>query len=274
LSADLQTDFASRPPRVAILIFDEVEVLDFAGPFEVFGVARTSSGEFACEVCTVALEQREVVARNGLRIVPHRTASDLGAVDILVVPGGFGTRRELTNPAMLEFIRTTSNAAALTLSVCTGSLLLGASGLLTGRSATTHRDAMDELRTLNCGADILPDARIVDNGRIVTSAGISAGIDAALYIVARVFGQPSATETARYMQYDWNYRSVDGKSVVKSTSSSGGRAILRSERDVAKALSIFTGSHEHPLVERPVQRLDTAKSGTFCHSDKRPVGGL
>jgi transcriptional regulator GlxA family with amidase domain len=197
------------------LIFDDVEVLDFAGPFEVFGVARTSSGEFACEVFTVALEQREIIARNGLRIVPNRIAADLGVIDILVVPGGFGTRRELTNPAMLEFIRTASNASSLTLSVCTGSLLLGASGVLEARAATTHRDAMDELRTLNCGAYILPDARIVDNGRIVTSAGISAGIDAALYIIARLFGQPSAAETANYMQYDWNYRSVDGKSVVK-----------------------------------------------------------
>jgi transcriptional regulator GlxA family with amidase domain len=214
LSADSQTGLASRPPRVAILIFDDVEVLDFAGPFEVFGVARTSSGQFACQVFTVALEQRDVIARNGLRIVPHHTAAKLGTVNILVVPGGFGTRRELTNPAMLEFIRTTSSAASLTLSVCTGSLLLGASGLLAGRSATTHRDAMDELRILDCGVDILPDARIVDNGRIVTSAGISAGIDAALYIVARLFGQRSAAETARYMQYDWNYRTVDGKSVV------------------------------------------------------------
>ncbi len=215
LTTDLQTLAQPRRPRVAILIFDDVEVLDLAGPFEVFGVARTSSGDFACEVMTVALEQREIIARNGLRIVPNRIAADLGAVDILVVPGGFGTRHELTNPAMLEFIRTASNAASLTLSVCTGSLLLGAIGLLAGRSATTHRDAMEELRSLNCGADILPEARIVDNGRIVTSAGISAGIDAALYVVARLFGQPSAAEAAHYMQYDWNYRRVDGKSVVK-----------------------------------------------------------
>ena len=215
MTADSRADFQSRRPRVAILIFDDVEVLDFAGPFEVFGVARASSGDFACEVFTVALQPGEIVARNGLRIVPHCTAEDLEPVDILIIPGGMGTRRELTNPAMLDFIRATSNAATLTLSVCTGSLLLGAVGLLAGCSATTHRDAMDELRGLNCGANILPDARIVDNGRIITSTGISAGIDAALYIVARLFGQLSAAETARYMQYDWSYRSVDGKSVVK-----------------------------------------------------------
>lgn len=215
MTADSQTEVGFRKTRVAILIFDEVEVLDFAGPFEVFGVARTSSGDLACDVFTVALEQREIIARNGLRIVPNCIASDIGAVDIWVVPGGFGTRRELTNPAMLEFIWETSHAASLTLSVCTGALLLGMAGLLDGRSATTHRDAMNELCRLNCGANILPDARIVDNSGIVTSAGISAGIDAALYIVARHFGQASAAEAARYMQYDWNYRSADGKLVVR-----------------------------------------------------------
>ena len=126
-----------------------------------------------------------------------------------------GTRRELTNSAMLDFIRTTSSEATVTLSVCTGSLLLGASGLLTNCSATTHKDAMGELRALNCGANVLPAARIVDNGHIVTSAGISAGIDAALYIVSRFLGQASAAETANYMQYDWNYQTPDGRSVVK-----------------------------------------------------------
>ncbi|CAN5379386.1 DJ-1/PfpI family protein [soil metagenome] len=204
-----------RRPRVAILIFDDVEVLDFAGPFEVFGVARAASGDFLCEVVTVALAAGAIIARNGLKVVPHCTAADRGVIDILVVPGGMGTRRELTNPAMLDFIRSVSNAASLTLSVCTGSLLLGSAGLLAGLSATTHRDAMEELRGLNCGANIHPDARIVDNGRIVTSAGISAGIDAALYVVARLFGERSAAETARYMQYDWSHRSVDGKSLVK-----------------------------------------------------------
>jgi transcriptional regulator GlxA family with amidase domain len=202
-------------PRVAILIFDDVEVLDFAGPFEVFGVARTASGALACEVITVALAPGEIVARNGLKVVPHCTVADLGVADILVIPGGMGTRREATNPAMLDFIQSASAAASLTLSVCTGSLLLGAAGLLVGLSATTHRDAMDELRALNCGAKIYPDARIVDNGRIITSAGISAGIDAALYAIARLFGEPSAAESARYMQYDWSHRRVDGSSVVK-----------------------------------------------------------
>lgn len=193
----------ANPLRVAILLFDEVEVLDFAGPFEVFAVARAASGEAAFEVVTVALRSGPVVARNALTILPTCAADQLGPVDIFVVPGGFGTRRELHNQAMLDFIRATSAAAGLTLSVCTGALLLGAAGLLAGRGATTHWAAMDELRALDSGATLHPEARLVDNGALVTAAGVSAGIDAALHVVARLRGEAAARQTARYMQYDW-----------------------------------------------------------------------
>lgn len=190
------------PLLVAVLIFDDVEVLDFAGPFEVFGVTRETSGAFAFKVETVALEARVVVARNGLQVLPSRPASEVSNLDVLVVPGGYGTRREMHNPAMLAAVRRLSGAAGLTLSVCTGSLLLGAAGLLRGQAATTHAGAMDELRAFDCGA-VLPDARVVDNGRLVTSAGISAGLDAALHVAERLVGEAAATETARYMQYEW-----------------------------------------------------------------------
>jgi transcriptional regulator GlxA family with amidase domain len=189
-------------------------VLDFAGPFEVFGVATTADGEAAFDVVTVALHPGEVIARNDLRIIPSGTAENLGDFDILIVPGGFGTRRELQNPAMLDFLRATSRRAELTMSVCTGSLLLSGAGLLKGLAATTHWAAMDELRALNSGAEILPDARIVDNGAVITAAGISAGIDAALYVVSRLLGEDRAQSTARYMQYDWRF-GIDGETVVK-----------------------------------------------------------
>ncbi|MEA3053914.1 MAG: hypothetical protein QOG72_2817 [Sphingomonadales bacterium] len=204
-----------RRRRVAILLFDDVEVLDFAGPFEVFGVARTGAGELAFEVVTAALHPGQVIARNDLRVVPTCTAPGLEPFDILVVPGGSGTRREMVRPAMLDFIRTASGSAVLTLSVCTGALLLGAAGLLQGRSATTHWAAIGELRALDSGAQILPDARIVDNGRLILSAGVSAGIDAALYIVSRLLGPDMAEQTARYMQYEWTCREVDGRKVVR-----------------------------------------------------------
>jgi transcriptional regulator GlxA family with amidase domain len=211
----LPSSSSKRRRRVAILLFDDVEVLDFAGPFEVFGVARAANGGPAFEVVTIALHPGEVIARNDLRVVPTCTTSELGDVDILVVPGGLGTRREMRRPAMLDYIRTASNSAELTLSVCTGALLLGAAGLLEGRSATTHRDAIGELRALDTGAKVRPDARIVDNGRLVLSAGVSAGIDAALHIVSRLLGSELAQQTARYMQYEWTCREVDGRKVVR-----------------------------------------------------------
>jgi transcriptional regulator GlxA family with amidase domain len=184
------------------MMFDDVEVLDFAGPFEVFGVARTAAGALAFEVFTMALQHRLVVARNGLQVLPHLAVADAGPIDVLVIPGGAGTRREMRNDAMLDAVRALNASADLTLSVCTGALVLGAAGLLRGLSATTHFGALEELRALDCGA-VLPQARIVDNGSIVTSAGVSAGIDAALHIVGRLLGRPAAIETAKYMQYDW-----------------------------------------------------------------------
>ncbi|MBU4434760.1 MAG: DJ-1/PfpI family protein [Alphaproteobacteria bacterium] len=203
----LDTD-VGVPLRVAVWIFDGVEVLDFAGPFEVFGVARDARGAFGFEVFTVALEDRPIIARNGLRVLPHMGAADAGPVDILVVPGGFGSRREMRDEAALAFVRRVSAEAHATLSICTGALILGAAGLLRGLAATTHFGALEELRALDCG-EVRPHARVVDNGRILTSAGISAGIDGALHLVSRYMGAARAVETARYMQYDWSQRSVD-----------------------------------------------------------------
>src|SRR5690349_19600272 len=193
---DLTPRADGTPLQVAILLFDEVEVLDFAGPFEVFSVARSAAGEPAFAVVTFALRAGPVVARNGLTVLPTCTPDTLGPVDILVVPGGFGTRRELGNPAMLDFIRATSASASLTLSVCTGALLLGAAGLLEGKGATTHWAAMDELRALDCGAKLHPEARLVDNGALIVSAGVSAGIDAALYAVSHLCGEAAARQAA------------------------------------------------------------------------------
>lgn len=206
------------PLRVAILLFDEVEVLDFAGPFEVFAAARTSHDDPAFEVLTVALRPGPVVARHELTLLPACTPDRLGAVDILVIPGGFGTRRELHNPAMLDFLRAGAAAATVTLSVCTGAMLLGAAGLLRGQWATTHWAAMEELRALDTGAELHPDARIVDNGALVTAAGVSAGIDAALHIVGRACGEAVARTTSRYMQYEWPTAATAAGTVVRPTS--------------------------------------------------------
>ena len=189
--------------NTAILIFDDVEVLDFCGPFEVFSVAGRGLPEKPFNVYTIAAKAGAVSARNGLSVNPAYTLDDCPAPDILLVPGGYGTRTEMHNAALLEWIKNQSSRVELLLSVCTGSLILGKAGLLDGLSATTHHAAMDELREAAPNTTICPTERFVDNGKIVTSAGVSAGIDMALYIVARLLGVDESVATARHMQYDY-----------------------------------------------------------------------
>ena len=188
--------------RTAIVIFDEVEVLDFAGPFEVFSVTGRRRKLEPFDVYTVAERNAPVMARNGLSINPRYTFANAPAPDILVVPGGYGTRREMKNPLMLEWITRVSPNCELVLSVCTGALVLGAAGLLEGREATTHFMAFDELRAVAPQATIREGARMVDNGNLILSAGVSAGIDMSLHVVAKLLGAESARETATYMEYE------------------------------------------------------------------------
>jgi transcriptional regulator GlxA family with amidase domain len=188
---------------VAILLFDGVEVLDFAGPFEVFSVAGRRNGLDPFNVYTVAETSRPISARNELSINPRYTIENCPAPDIVVVPGGFGTRREMHNSTILDWILRASAAGEITFSVCTGALLLGRAGLLDGQRATTHFAAFRELAEAAPRALLAVDEKVVDNGRIVTSAGISAGIEAALYLVGRLLGLTYAIEAARYMEYDW-----------------------------------------------------------------------
>jgi transcriptional regulator GlxA family with amidase domain len=191
--------------NAAILIFDEVEVLDFCGPFEVFSVTGRQQEQLPFNVYTIAEKSGPVLARNQLSVNPRYTLADCPAPDILVVPGGWGTRREMNNAALIDWIKAAAAKAELVLSVCTGALLLARAGLLDGLQATTHRGALDLLREIAPKTAILDGRRVVDNGRIIVSAGVSAGIDAALHVVARLHGQAAAMETARYMEYDWRH---------------------------------------------------------------------
>ncbi|MBE3558590.1 MAG: DJ-1/PfpI family protein [Ktedonobacteraceae bacterium] len=190
--------------NVAILIFDEVEVLDFCGPFEVFGVTGLrSGGERPFSVYTVAEKAGPVTARNGLSINPAFTIEDCPQPAILLVPGGRGTRTQMHNSVLTDWIRKQAGRIELLLSVCTGALLLAKAGLLDGLSATTHYAAMEELRAVAPNTTLCPTERYVDNGKIILSAGVSAGIDMSLYVVARLLGNEQAAETARYIQYDY-----------------------------------------------------------------------
>ena len=193
--------------NVAILLFDEVEVLDFAGPFEVFAVTDELRGHDTFNVFTLAESTTAVRARNGLKVVAdyalqnQPVGTGCPAPHLLVIPGGFGTRALLEKPALLEWVRTTSQAAELTLSVCTGALVLGKAGLLDGLRATTHHECFDLLRQVAPRTTVVETERFIDNGRILTAAGISAGIDCALHVVERLLGTDAATATARYMEY-------------------------------------------------------------------------
>ncbi|HEY2292129.1 MAG TPA: DJ-1/PfpI family protein [Thermoanaerobaculia bacterium] len=194
--------------NVGILLFDNVEVLDFAGPFEVFsrtrlqpGVETRRSEEGApFQVFTVARNRDPITATGGLTVVPRHGFADAPRIDLLVVPGGFGTRRLLNDEETLGWIRRTAAAARQVTSVCTGSLLLAKAGLLQGRRATTHWGALDLLDSLGAGVTVERASRVVDDG-VITSAGVASGMDMAFYIVETLFGREVADETARYIEY-------------------------------------------------------------------------
>jgi transcriptional regulator GlxA family with amidase domain len=200
----------ATPRTVGILVFDGVEVLDFCGPFEVFNIARTREApgeeDRLFNVRIVAEERRTIDCTGGLLVQPHLAITDEeAAFDILVVPGGRGTRRERLNERLLDWIAAQDARTELTTSVCTGAFLLAERGLLDGKRATTHWASVEWMTGQYPNVQMLADARVVDEGRIVTSAGVSAGIDMALHIVARLHGEDAAAFTARRMEYDyWN----------------------------------------------------------------------
>jgi transcriptional regulator GlxA family with amidase domain len=188
--------------NVAILLFDEVEVLDFAGPFEVFAVTDELLQHEAFNVFTLAESPGTVRARNGLKVVPTHTLENCPPLHVLVVPGGVGTRPLLARPALHEWLRLKAKHAEIVLSVCTGALVLARAGLLDGLRVTTHHQQLDLLRDLAPGATVDGSARFHDNGKIITAAGISAGIDASLHVVRRLLGPRMAEATASYMEYE------------------------------------------------------------------------
>ena len=189
---------------LAILIFDDVEVLDFCGPFEVFSVANRFTESPAFNVLTVAEKVGPVQTRGGLSVNPHYWLPDCPPPDMLLVPGGQGTRKEMHNPALIDWIRRASTKAELVLSVCTRALLLAKAGLLDGLEATTHHGAIDLLRQTAPMTIVHADSRFVDNGRVICSAGIAAGIDMSLHVVSRLLGQEVAEKAARQMEYPWS----------------------------------------------------------------------
>ena len=191
--------------NVLILLFDDVDTLDFSGPMEVFAITgQRATGPVPFTVTTVAERHfPPITTRSGLSVAPYYTFADSPQADILVVPGGLGARHEQANPVLIEYIQEQAKHAEIVVSVCTGALLLGAAGLLDNVQATTHAKALDELAGVAPKAIITQDCRYVDTGHIITSAGITAGIDTALHIVERLLDRATALETAQHMEYRW-----------------------------------------------------------------------
>jgi transcriptional regulator GlxA family with amidase domain len=194
--------------KVGIVIFDDVEVLDFCGPFEVFSVARLDDAKrreesSPFEVLLVAQKSEPVTTSGGMRVLADVTFANCPALDILVVPGGWGTRSEMNNVSLLSFIRDHASSVETLVSVCTGSLLLGKAGLLDGLRATTHWLALDLMAELFPNVNVDRTSHVVEQDKVITSAGISAGIDLALRVVARYYGEPVARATAQYMEYPY-----------------------------------------------------------------------
>lgn len=195
---------ADRVRTVSILLFDDVEVLDFCGPYEVFSVA-VIEGEYApFQVELVGTRTGAIRARNGMSVNPDRAIGDGAAGDILIVPGGNGTRALLDDDAVLDWVRTSARRAELVLSVCTGSLVLARAGLLRHLPVTTHHTAFDLLERLEPTCRVERGVRYVDTGATVTAAGISAGIDMSLHVVSRLVGEARSREVAGEMEYEWD----------------------------------------------------------------------
>jgi transcriptional regulator GlxA family with amidase domain len=192
--------------RVGILIFPQVEVLDFCGPFEVLSVVRLDESRrreqpSPFDVFLVAERAEPITANGGLRVLPDYALANCPLLDILVVPGGWGVRQEIANTALLAWIAERGRQVETLAAVCTGSMLLGQAGLLDGKHATTHWGSLNWMRQSFPGVTVEDQLRFVEDGHVITSAGVSAGIDMALRLVARYHGEDIARATARHMEY-------------------------------------------------------------------------
>ena len=192
--------------QVGILIFEEVEVLDFCGPFEVFSATRLNEEKrredpSPFNVFLVAETKSLIVTAGGMQVLPDYNLNDCPSLDILIVPGGWGTRREMNNGLLLSWIAERAKKLETLASVCTGSLLLGKAGLLEGKRATTHWRSLDWMSEMFPGTRVEKGLHFVEDGNLLTSAGISAGMDMALKVVARYFGESVARATAKHMEY-------------------------------------------------------------------------
>jgi len=192
--------------NIGILIFDDVEELDFVGPWEVFQmvneVARYRGDPEPLNNRLISRDGGDITAVKGMRVGTHASMTDIDALDVVLIPGGQGSRVVIEDAAIMEWISNIAPACEWVTSVCTGAFVLAKAGLLDGRRAATHWAAFDEFERLGLKGTLVPDVRYVRDGNVVTSAGVSAGIDMSLWLVGQWFDPQMARDVARAMQYD------------------------------------------------------------------------
>ncbi|UQZ77414.1 AraC family transcriptional regulator [Niallia circulans] len=189
--------------KIGIFLFNDVEVLDFAGPFEVFSVTAREEGSKPFIVQTISETGQMIRARNGLKVYPDYSFQTMPKFDLLIIPGGLGAReREVHNKTVINWIKEQMGEVQWMASVCTGALLLAEAGLLDGLNATTHWASLTRLKEEYPQVNVVKKVKFVDEGRIITSGGISAGINMSFHLVKRLAGVKIAKETAKRMEYD------------------------------------------------------------------------
>ena len=191
---------------IGIFIFDDAEELDFVGPYEVWQmvntVLRRTDNPEPLNVFLISETGEDIVAAKNMRVGAHKAMADISSLDVLCVPGGFGTRSLIQNEAVIDWIGTVASDCEWVTSVCTGAFVLAKAGLTEGKSLTTHWAAFDEFKSLGLEGTLLPNIRYVVDGKLVTAAGVSAGIDMALWLTGQLFTPSLAREVQRAMQYD------------------------------------------------------------------------
>lgn len=189
--------------NVGILIFNDAEVLDFSGPFEVFNAANEISEEKLFNVFTIAENEKTVTAKFGFKINPQFTFHNCPELNILLIPGGEGRKIQMNNPVITGWVKGVFDKLELLLTVCTGVFIAGKSGVLSVKSATTHHGSYDEFEKTFPEIELAKNIKYVDNGKIITSGGISAGINMSLYVVDKLIGSNHGKLTAAHMEYDY-----------------------------------------------------------------------
>ena len=187
--------------NVGIYLFNKVELLDFAGPYEVFSTTSELNDHKAFKVFTVSEDGGAIKSVNGLIVIPDYSFDNHPKIDILIIPGGEGTKNEIKKKKVMEWVNKTQGSAEIMATVCSGARIPAVLGLLDGLEATTHHSVIEDVKKLAPKVTIDHTKRFIDNGKIMTSGGISAGIDLSLHIVKKLCGEETANKTMEYMEY-------------------------------------------------------------------------